>query len=281
MGTSAPSAGPGSGVPLVPPWVNDPEDSEPMPLDDDQDVIEVPGIDVNGQLEATMQIAPPGRFRGARSNLGRFSSSGSSESMRRGLGQYVQTGLGGSRQASRRMVGTARKAGSLYDVLTALSSGTVPGVELGIDPMLLSGRPAREAIDRIALALSPSDGTQDSEASRNAISQALCELVQREPAAELGALTVEQIELAMELFITEDICRRIELDIGKTVLDKAPEPATAIRRFNEMRRYVQQAVAACFRRRFENPGRLSRQAAIRLASKVIRDTFRIFESYLS
>ena len=84
----------------------------------------------------------------------------------------------------------------------------------------------------------------------------------------------------MELFIGHDICRRIELDVGKAIFDKAPSAAAAISRFNEMYRYVQQSVAASFRRWRGKSQALSQQAATRLAPRVIRETFDIFEAYL-
>ena len=278
MGTSASSSGPGGGVPLVPPWVPEP-DIEPavIPDEDHGPEIEVPVVPPLGPP----QLAPPGRFRGARTNLGQFAGSGSQQGLRRGLRHYVRTGLGGSRNASRRMASTARKAGALYGVLHALGSGTASQLDIGIDPAGLAGHPAREIVDRIAEALSPSDGTLDSEASRNSISWALCEFMRREPEADLLALTLEQIGLTMELFIGADICSRVELDVGKTIFDRAPDPATAIDRLQEMKRYVRQVVAARFRRRSTNSGPLTQREAVQLANRVIQDTFEVFESYLS
>ena len=278
MGTSASSSGPGSGVPLIPPWVPE-QEIEPAVIPDEDlgPEIEVPVVPPPAQP----QLAPVGRFRRARINLGQFAGSGSTDGLRRGLGHYVSTGLGGSRNASRRMASTARKAGALYGVLQALGSGTAPQVDLGIDPAGLAGHPAREIVDRIAEALSPSDGTLDSEASRNSISWALCELMRREPGANLRALTLEQIALTMELFIGADICSRIELDVGKTIFDRAPDPATAVDRLQEMKRYVRQVVAARFRRRSTDSGPLTQREAVQLADGVIQGTFEVFESYLS
>lgn len=281
MGTSASSSGPGSDVLLVPPWVSDPDIIAPTPSTDDQDVEQGSEDEAHVPDQMPSRLAPSRRFMGARNNLGRYGSSGFTDSLGRGLGRYVQPGLGGSRRASQRMAGTARKAGALYGVLDALSTGTTPAVDLGIDTARLAGQPARVTVDRIAEALSPSDGTQDSEASRYSISQALCELVKNDPTADLASLTQEQIELAVELFISADICRRIELDVGKAILQRAPSPATAIRRLEEMYRYVRQVVAAVFRRRIVKLRRLSQQTAIRVASRVIRETFEVFESYLS
>lgn len=66
MGTSASSKGPGSGVPLVPPWVED-----------------------------NPEVAEPSRFKAARINLGKFAKNGSEDSLGRGLGYYSKNGLGG------------------------------------------------------------------------------------------------------------------------------------------------------------------------------------------
>ena len=278
MGTSASSSGPAGRVPLIPPWVPEPEIEPAVAPDGGQG----PEIDEPVVMPpAPPPLAPAGRFRGARTHLGQYARSGSEGGLRRGLGHYVRTGLGGSRNASRRMVSTAMKAGALHGVLYALSSGTAPQVDLGIDPAGLEGRPAREIADRIAEALSPSDGTLDSEASRTSMSWALCEFMRREPEADLLSLTLEQIELAVELFIGADICSRIELDVGKTILDRAPDPATAVERFQEMKRYVRQVVAARFRLRSTDSGPLTRRQAVQLADRVIQNTFEVFEDYLS
>ena len=278
MGTSASSLGPSGGVSIIPPWVPEPEIEPAVAPDENQG----PEIDEPVIVPpAPPPLAPAGRFRGARTHLGQYARSGSEGGLRRGLGHYVRSGLGGSRNASRRMASTAMKAGALYGVLHALGSGTAPQVDLGIDPAGLAGRPAREIVDRIAEALSPSDGTLDSEASRTSMSWALCEFMRREPGADLLSLTLEQIELAMELFIGADICSRIELDVGKTILDRAPDPATAVDRFQEMKRYVRQVVAACFRRRLTNSGPLSQREAAQLGERVVQDTFNVFEAFLS
>lgn len=278
MGTSASSSGPGSGVSLIPPWVPEPEiDPEIVPEGEQNPEIDEPAV----PQPALPQVAPAGRFRGARINLGRFADSGSQGGLGRGLGHYARSGLGGSRIAARRMASTARNAGALYSVLRGLGSGAPPQVDLSIDPAGLAGLPAREIVDRIAEALSPSDGTLDAEASRTSISWAMCEFMRREPGADLLALTLNQILRTMVLYIGADICSRIELDVGKTVLEKAPDPATAVERVQEMKRFVRQVVANRFRRRSPDAGPLTQREATRLASRVIQDTFEVFESYLS
>src|SRR5262245_19673040 len=107
MGTSASSAGPGGRVPLVPPWVPDVAPTAPQAAAPAQTV---PSVTV----PPAQALAPLGRFRGARANLGRFVATGSQQDLRRGLGHYVRSGSGGAVQATRRMGGTVRNAGVLY-----------------------------------------------------------------------------------------------------------------------------------------------------------------------
>src|SRR4051812_49694651 len=126
MGTSQSSDGPGSGVPLVPPWTpavpQDPvppagaPDAQPgdAPADGEQDQ----GPAVAPQAPAA-QMAPARRFGGVRSSLGNFARSGDDRDLRRSLGRYVRSGYNGSSTAARRFGGTAETAGSLGYTLYA------------------------------------------------------------------------------------------------------------------------------------------------------------------
>src|SRR5262245_52180541 len=133
MGTSSSSRGPGANVRFVPQWV--PALPPPMPLPPDvanAAALPSPLPDQNSALAAPLPapppvqappIAPVGRFRSARTSLGRYARSGSNDDLKRGLGHYAATGLGGSHLATQRMARTAVNAGKLYSTLSALSSG--------------------------------------------------------------------------------------------------------------------------------------------------------------
>lgn len=282
MGTSVSSSGPSSGVRLVPPWVSDPDavtepdTNGPASPANDQDVSQTDEDNEDVPQDESSPLASPYRFREANVNLNRFAGSSSSDSLKRGIGQYVRKGLGGSHWASERMAGTTRRARALFGVLHSLSSSASSAVDLGIDTGSLSGRPAREILDRIIEALSPSDGTQDSEASRNSIFKALSRLIREDPTADLIALTNEQINLAIEFFIGEEICRRIELDVGNTILTNAPSPAAAIRLLGEINRYVGQAVRRAFRNQVSNSRSLTQRTITGLVSQIIGHVFQIF-----
>src|SRR4051812_40653109 len=115
MGTSSSSNGPGKGVPMVPPWVPDaPADGDGDEPADDQPVSPDTSQTPPAPLPPVPLVAPPSRFNAARRNLGKFASSGKSESLKRGVGHYFKKGYGGGGTAVKRFGGTARTAGSLF-----------------------------------------------------------------------------------------------------------------------------------------------------------------------
>lgn len=265
MGTSASSRGPGSGVPLVPEWVPSAPGQQPPPPADGGN---------------PTPVAPPARFRPARTSLGQYGRDGGARDLRRGIGHYSRKGLGGAASAAQRMAGTAQTAGGLYGVLDALRTGTPLPPNVSISTGTLAGRSQREIADIITDALRPVDGTQDTEAARDAVSRALSEVLELDPNADLAALTTDQINLVIESFIAGDLAHRIELDVGKAILDKAPNYAQGVDRLEEMKAYVRQEVARAFRARANIGQTMDRQVAASLSNDIIRDTFEIFESYL-
>lgn len=272
MGTSASSGGPGGGVPMVPPGVPPinpfPDAPSSAPDNNPQQVI---------QPQQSPIIAPPRRFASARTSLGRYARSSSRNDLAAGLGHYTRSGLGGASRAAQRMGNTVKTAGALYSILDNLRTNRP--IEIGIESSQLVGRSAREVGDYIINAICPPDGTQDAEAGRDAIAQAISDLIEQFPQVDLTTITVEQIDLVTERYVAYDICHRIELDVGNAIFKKSADCATAVRHLEDMKQYVREKVAACFRARANNGQRLTRADAERVAATVIQDTFRIFEEY--
>jgi hypothetical protein len=283
MGTSGPSRGPGGGVPLVPPWVAPlppaaQENPEVLSPDNPPAVPQLP--DVPPPLLPAGVLAPPRRFAGARTSLGNFALTGSRSDLENGLGHYARTGLGGGVQGARRMAGTSRTAGNLYDVLDALRTGNAPPVDLGVELAALAGRPAREIMDVIIEAIRPTDGSQDAEASRQAISSATSDLLTDFPDADLATLTSDQIDLLIEHYVGHDLCLRIELDVGGSIEGRAPDAATAVRRLEEMKDYVIEKVRATFASLRAVGTRFQRGRVATLVATILTTTLDIFEEYL-
>jgi hypothetical protein len=284
MGTSASSDGPGGGVPLVPPWVPDPTSANPP---QDEDVVgPADGDGQQGQPDPQqpaqaqpVPIAPAGRFGGARLNLGKFARNGKPRDMRRSLGQYIRKGYGGRETAVRRFGGTGSTAGTLYGALSSVAGGQALPPGSPLDPALLAGRSAREVMDAVVEAVRPSDGTQDAEASRAAIKDALSELLTTFPDADLLNLTEVQRELAIERFVAIDVYRRAVLDVGKVIQEKASTAAVGLARLKEVKDYIKQSVAAAFRKLRTAGDRLTTGRVNHVVRAALTETFRVFEAY--
>jgi len=178
------------------------------------------------------------------------------------------------------MGGAATRSGALFDALGGLRAGTFDPAQLGLDAAGLAGRSAREIIDRVARFVSPSDGTQDAESSQRAVNAALSDLLARDANVDITSLTEQQIEWVLERHIVYEIVQRIELDVGKAIVDKAPSAASAIGRMKEMREYVEETVSAAFRACREGGRPVDSSAAAKLTSTIIQETFSVFEEYV-
>lgn len=285
MGTSQSSRGSPSGVPMVPPWVPDlplppsstegaPPDATPEPGD------ATPPAPSPAEPWQPIPMAPARRFLGANRNLGDYARSGDGASMRRGLAQYVKKGYGGSSTATRRMGGTAQTAQALYSALSVGQGTAATATEGAVGSALTDGRSANEVMDAVVEAVRPVDGTQDAEASRTSIKDALSDVLNQFPDADLLNLQPEQRELAVERFVAGDVFRRIDLDIGQTIREKAPNAAAGLGRLKEVREYVRETVSASFRRLRETGQRLAAGRITQIVQSAIRETFQVFEEYV-
>jgi hypothetical protein len=134
-------------------------------------------------------------------------------------------------------------------------------------------------MDAVVEAVRPADGTQDAEASRAAIKDALSELLTKFPDADLLNLTEEQRELAIERFVAIDVYRRAVIDIGKVVQEKAATAAVGLARLKEVKDYIRQSVAAAFRKLSAAGNRMTTGRVNQVVSAALRETFRVLEAY--
>lgn len=294
MGTSQSSKGPTGGVPMVPPWVppaappaddgaappadaqNNPPDGVPQePVAKDAATNPAPAP----APEISPAMAPAARFKGARLSLGSFARSGDAADMRRGVGRYVRSGYGGARTAASRFGGTTSTAGALYGALSSIAAGQAAAPGSALDPVLLTGRSARQVIDVIVETVRPADGTQDAEASRAAIRDALSELLTKFVEADPLNLNPEQREFVIERFVAIDVYRRFVLDLGKTIQDKAPSAATGLSRLKQVKDYVKETIAASFRKLREAGQRISTGRVKEIVRVALRETMQVFEGY--
>jgi hypothetical protein len=143
----------------------------------------------------------------------------------------------------------------------------------------LAGKPARAVINAIVESVCPLDGTQDSEASRNAVNDSLSELMQRHPDADLLAPTEEQREFVIEHFVGTDIYRRFVLDVGGAIQTKAATASIAVSRLKEARDYIRETVAASFRKLREAGQRLAGSRVSGIVQRALKDALEVFSGY--
>lgn len=281
MGTSTSSSGPGGNVSLVPEWVPSVESSsggapdaaaeEATPVDSATQQVAQPASPPPASL-----LTPARGFAGVRRSLGTFARAGSSTHMRRSLSHYVRTSYRGAGNATRRHGGTIKTAASLY---AALSPGVAtPGAQV-LDLDHLEGESADEVMDAIVEAVRPVDGTQDAEASRASIREALSELLEHFPNADLLELTEEQRSFAIERYVALDVYRRFVLDVGDTIQEKASDIRTGLSRLKEVRDYIRETISASFRGLRSEGTRTSVSTIGRLVQMALQNTFSVFESY--
>lgn len=295
MGTSASSRGPGSGpdIPIVPPWVDSPpqqpapQPPQPIPkpgqtpTSPSPQAPQSPNPQVlpppNPQPQPQPEPSPPGRWRGVRTSLGKFGGGGDDRGrhLRRGLGHYSRSGMGGSGNAARRMGGSARTASVLHSALTALANGEPLPQELGIDPQALVGLSPSEFADALVDAIRPIDGTQDAEATRDSVARALSDMLDQK--ADITSLTPQQVDQVTASTLGYDVALRIELDVGKAIIAKAPTKGDGLERLQEMKDYVREIVAAEYAEERASVGTVGRAAIERISRNAIQQAFEVFE----
>ncbi|WP_305799986.1 Qat anti-phage system associated protein QatB [Novosphingobium sp. CECT 9465] len=265
---------------MVPSWVDNPPPEAPQGDDATaQDDTDGEGDAAKVPTPPAVPLAPDRRWLGVRRSLGDFASSGDTGKLRTGFGRYARDGYGGSRTAARRMGSTAATAGALGSALDALAAGQPIEPGSPLDPALLAGRSVDEIMDAVVEAVRPVDGTQDAEASRAAIRDALAELLTRFPNADLLGLTPEQREFTIERFTAHDVFRRFDLDVGQSIREKAPNVTTGLARLKQARDYVKETVAAAFRKLREGGKAFTAGRVSAVVRDALRETFDVFEGY--
>ena len=164
--------------------------------------------------------------------------------------------------------------------MSIVASGQAAPAGSPLDPALLAGRSAREVIDAIIEAVRPPDGTQDAEASRASIKDALSQILTAFPEADLLNLTEDQRGTAIERFVAIDVHRRVMLDIGKAIQEKAPTATVGLARLKEVKEYIKQIVVAAFRKLRGIGQRVTTGRVNQVVRAALEETFQVFEAYL-
>jgi hypothetical protein len=275
MGTSQSSKGPGAGVPLVPPWADEVDASDPLSSSDTA----ADDSDSSPTEDPPDPLAPGSRFRDARRSLGSFARTGNTHYLRRTLRHYVSSGYGGSGTMSRRFSGTARTAGRLNGLLQPGGGSGLTGDAIR-DAVLRGGSDVGAVLDAIADAASPVNGTQDGEIARRSVRDSLTDLLEKYPDADLLGLSDAQRAFVIERFTTHEVYGRFLLDMQQSVIKAAGDPQTALSRLRQIREFIATQVSSAFRAIQHGGSQAVTADVTRLTAQALKATMTVFEEYI-
>ena len=257
MGTSGSSSGSGSGTPLVPSWLDEPDlgplpggDGQPLPSDDGDGEGGQDG-QPDGQDGRTEppQTAPASeeRFRSARSNFSRFARSGGHDgrALRRAVRDFVRTGTGGTMNAVLRMAPSRAAASRTLGVLRALQRDGIRETLRRINLQNLSGLSIQDIFTGLTEVVCQDGGSIDEAIARDAWLETIAELDQF-GIDNLEALTGEQVQELFLSFVAHSIEARLYQEIGVNGF-KLSDDLDDIESFDEQfRDYIERAVRDSF-----------------------------------
>ena len=277
MGTSASNKGPGSGVSFDPPWLDD---------------IELPNFDPNSPSEPQLPdkqqpddnntpvapvLAPPGRFRGARANLSNYIRSGDVRSLRRSLGHYSKTGMGGARNIAKRMRLSTSVGSGLFKALQSVRDGSNPTLADLFQRLKAENANAYQFIDAIVANVCSSGGSLDEVSCRDSVNSALSDYFNKNPDADIGNLKDDDLWLLTSNFLGYEAFSRIQLDIGKAFEDKQVTWSERMARLKDMREYMEAEISTQINKLRNLNGDQSSQSLQKILQAAIASTFSVYE----
>jgi hypothetical protein len=241
MGTSASSNGPGSGISLDPAWLDDIDYNGADSFGEGQ--IDENSSDVSQDTLNTLNVAPRGRFSSARRNMREYVRSGSSDSLRRSLGHYSRTGMGGAKALSHRMRASAKVGSNFYGAFRSLRDD--PEFALGkvLSDLKAQGANAHQIISTIVEHVCPNGGSIDEVSLRNSATAALSEYLEEHPTVDFCRLSDDQMWELTGTYVGNEIFERVQMDIGQAFEKTDITVSERIVRMNSMKAFIQAEVA--------------------------------------
>lgn len=276
MGTSSSSSGPKGGVPFDPPWL-DAISAEPTAAES-QDTVQ-PDTDQEDSV-GKPSSAPPRRFYNARRYLNDFARTGNDESLGRALGHYSRTGMGGSRNAAARMRVSTKSAGRLFSVLNSARDGSDPTINQWVRSLSERNPNAQDVIDEIIRQVAPPGGSLDETSCRESMAQAMQDLMEKYPDANLLHLSDSEIWMVVELFLGYEAFNRLCNDIGQIFESPSLGFREIVARVEEMKEFLKAEISVqtdVLRQATPNPTSVQLRNLLR---KAVLNTFFVYEGGL-
>lgn len=252
MGTSASNKGPASGISLDPPWL--PQDQQDNPA---------------GPL-----IAPPARFRSARRELTEYLRTGDTHSLKRALGLYSHTGMGGAAKLSQRMQRTSKTAGGIFSFFQAIQNPTDASLREWVEALQNQNISKENLIDSFVDRVLSIAGSLDEDSCRQAMDKAMVELLKQNEDIDFFHLTENEIWLLLTHFVANEAYNRFSIDLGAKMERMSLSPELIVARQNEMLSYLYAEIQAQLQSaRSQN----NDYSVERIISAAIKNTFSVYE----
>jgi hypothetical protein len=283
MGTSTSSSGPRSNISLDPPWLDALTGGEGGEGDEGDAQPPEPAPPGNGNpppLAPQAQIAPARRYASAKRNIGNFVRTGSRESLGRGVGQYSHSGMGGARQAARRMRASTHGGAGLVSFLQEVANRATPEARRWVDELNSTAPSFDDVVDAIVNAVMPPAGSVDEESMRDSMALALSELVVLDPSCDLLQMRPDDTWTLMQLYLGQEVCNRIRFDAGQFFESARLNPALAVQREIEMREFIRNEVGTQLRSLRAVHPNPTKQQLDSIMQDALRLTFEVYEGML-
>lgn len=246
MGTSTSSGGGKAGSPFDPEWLDQAGDgigvgsgdgAAGAPADGEGD--DAQGQDGDpGDAAVEQALAPDRRFMPARTKLGKYLSGGDRDALRGAASSMINKGMGGSGRASNTMRGVAQGAGRLGSFLEALRAGTDPQAIAWLQRVGGQNLSAPDLVLELIKEVMPDTGSVDDESLRNAAADALAQLYEQDPNVDISQLTDQQIAAVMGFTIANEVCNRLDLQLGQSYEKLKYTPVQVQQCRNDMKEWV-------------------------------------------
>ena len=223
---------------------------------------------------------PDDRFRGARRKFTAFVKSGGSDglALRRAVRDYVRSGAGGSRNATRRMGASRAAAGNVLGVFRNLQRDGVNATLLRLNLGTLAGHPLEDVFLGLTDFICRDGGSIDEGIARDAWLETVAEL-DALALPDVDALTGEQMRDAFLAFIMHSIEGRLFQDIGVNGFKNGADLA-AIETFElQLRSYIRGSVRDSFSGGLADAANLSEQQIRTIVDSTYEDAWELFVTW--
>ena len=266
MGTSSSSKGPKGGVSFDPPWI-------------DSDVAEITGLPIpmdSDKPSAENDLAPSNRFTDARRNFRAYITDGRAQSLQRSIRSYVRHGLGGTARAASRMRFASAVGARTFSLLRGVDNEEQLRFKEKLTSLLESEHTTEDVISTIVDFVVPLAGSVDEESCRNAMAEALSELLVEKSDIDILNLPEEDIWDLLGRFIEKQIVKQITFDIGQVLESDAINVEDKINRLEELDRFVQSVVSDSLDKARKKDQDLSQSEVSRIINDAVKLTYDVF-----